>query len=156
MRCSIGASAFAHLTVEMTKGRKRLGSVISDPPQTGEGDHPKGGGGAHEVYAALDGMGPNFPGTSPRSTTSAAWQTDGAPPPASLVPLPVPGRIGDVRFPPHSGRKKGRPVAGPPLKPSLSPRLTGRGSCASCATATGASACAAPSPRSGEYVRASR
>ncbi len=27
---------------------------IADPPPTGEGDHPKGGGGAQAVNAALD------------------------------------------------------------------------------------------------------
>jgi predicted amidohydrolase YtcJ len=51
--------------------------VAVNPPRHGEGDHPQDGGGAQ-----------------------AAWRNDenkrpaeGAPPPAALVPLPVPGRI---------------------------------------------------------------
>jgi hypothetical protein len=48
----------------------------NNPPRNGEGDHPQGGGGAQADKPAI------------------SWLriAEGAPPPASLVPLPVPGR----------------------------------------------------------------
>ena len=43
------------LVAEMaTNDRNRLVADVADPPPTGEGNHPKGGGGAQEAYGALD------------------------------------------------------------------------------------------------------
>ncbi|MCL4673629.1 MAG: UDP-N-acetylmuramate dehydrogenase [Sphingomonadaceae bacterium] len=57
----------------------RLGKAFAfvNPPRDGEGDHPQDGGGAR--VDAFDHLGSDI--------------AEGAPPPASLVPLPVPGRI---------------------------------------------------------------
>ncbi len=46
------------------------------PPRNGEGDHPQDGGGARGVLPEVD----------------SSRDSEGAPPPASLVPLPDPGR----------------------------------------------------------------
>ncbi len=62
---------YAVLMAEVDKAAVEL-----NPPQSGEGDHAKHGGGARECV--------------PEISTSRELQP--APPPASLVPLPVPGR----------------------------------------------------------------
>jgi uncharacterized protein len=54
---------------------------ILNPPRHGEGDHPQDGGGAPEDFPELSMSGP----------------LQRAPPPAPLVPLPVPGRNCEVQ-----------------------------------------------------------
>ncbi|BBB07080.1 protein trank1 [Sphingopyxis sp. EG6] len=76
----------------MTMVWKRPMADIADPPPPGEGDHPKGGGGAQAVYVAPDKSTPST-ATVRRCTIAPARQTYGPPPRAGEDrhrPLPTP------------------------------------------------------------------
>ena len=91
--------------------RKRPIADVADPPPTGEGDHPKGGGGAQEVTAA-----PGWKRQAFRERSNGArLRRQGKP----MVPLhqlrwsPSPFRGGSAKSAPH-------PVSAFPDKPGPS------------------------------------
>ena len=99
---------------------------------------PSGGGGPPEGWWRGTGglrdagqTSPSFPATSPWRIPSSPRQTACAPPPASLVPLPVPGRIGYVRSPPRNRQRSA------PATPSSGVSTTRRSPACACTRLAG-------------------